>query len=363
MPGWHNNLDGYNVFPLTRGRQRLESFLRRSGMSAYAPSTYTPFRSDLYVDGVLATTGPGVLYLPATSVISNGFFVGSDHTGTAQSRGLIDDMVTYNYALGPSEVTNDYATGMQIISPSGGGFRMDDGDGGISPGGFSGGGGGYPGSYIPYTWNTNLLWLNITNMSGGVSYLNLFNATNQVYAIWSTTNLLTAWQVEAEVWPTDTNCMPFTLQTLNRQELFLQAEDWTGVTENGNTTPDWWFWMYFGTTALFDTNLDSQGNTLVSDYTNEIDPNVVLIQAINTTNSYVNTNSVPAYLSYSGTPYYVAILVDDTNSADATWNTYNPSNFVINLGAPTQGWHQILVGLRGHADATNAASWTSRRLK
>ena len=33
------------------------------------------------------------------------------------------------------------------------------------------------------------LWLEITNVLGGVAHLNLHNATNQVYAIWSTTNL------------------------------------------------------------------------------------------------------------------------------------------------------------------------------
>ena len=93
-------------------------------------------------------------------------------------------------------------------------------------------------------------------MSGGVSSLNLHNGTNEVYAVWSTTNL-TDWGVETEVWPTDTNCMPFTVQTLGRQNLFMVAQDWTGVTENGNTTPLWWLWEYFGTTALSDTNLDS----------------------------------------------------------------------------------------------------------
>ena len=63
---------------------------------------------------------------------------------------------------------------------------------------------------------------------------------------------------------------PFTVQTPERQNLFMRAEDWTGVTENGNTTPDWWFWWYFGTTALSDTNLDGLGNTLLYDYTNGI---------------------------------------------------------------------------------------------
>jgi hypothetical protein len=66
--------------------------------------------------------------------------------------------------------------------------------------------------------------------------------------------------------------MPFTELTLDRPNLFLLAEDWTGVTENGNTVPDWWFWKYFGTTFLWDTNLDSAGQTLLHDYQYGLDP-------------------------------------------------------------------------------------------
>ena len=83
-----------------------------------------------------------------------------------------------------------------------------------------------------YSFPTNGVWLEIINVSGGVAYLNLHNATNQVYAIWSTTNLATPftnWQGEMEVWPTNGAVMPFTVPTLGRQNLFLRAEDWTGV--------------------------------------------------------------------------------------------------------------------------------------
>ncbi len=94
-----------------------------------------------------------------------------------------------------------------------------------------------------YTFDANSLWLEITNVANGLAYLNLHNTTNQVYSIWSTTNLLTpfsGWQVETELWPTrdQTNVLPLTVDNSNRQNLFMRAEDWTGVTENGNTTPD-----------------------------------------------------------------------------------------------------------------------------
>ena len=123
-------------------------------------------------------------------------------------------------------------------------------------------------TFVAPTYGLDDLWLEMTNVANGLAYFNLHNATNEVYAIWSTTNLLTGWNVETEVWPTNSAVMPFTVPTLDRQNLFVGAEDWTGVTENGNTTPDWWFWEYFGTVALSDTNLDSRGNTLLYDYTN-----------------------------------------------------------------------------------------------
>src|SRR5208283_5016301 len=115
--------------------------------------------------------------------------------------------------------------------------------------------------YAPPTLDTNQLWLAITNLADGLAWLNLYNATNQVYAIWTTTDLLSAWNVELELWPTNPAVMPFTLSTTNRQSLFVLAEDWTGVTHGGNTTPDWWLWKYFGMAGLTmaDTNMDNQG--------------------------------------------------------------------------------------------------------
>ena len=46
------------------------------------------------------------------------------------------------------------------------------------------------------------------------------------------------WQVETELWPSNAAVLPFTVQNLNRQNLFLRAEDWTGVDSNGDGIPD-----------------------------------------------------------------------------------------------------------------------------
>lgn len=75
--------------------------------------------------------------------------------------------------------------------------------------------------------DTNVLWLEITNVSAGWAHLNLHRATNQVYAIWATTNLLTPWFPVLALWPVgeQTNAMPFALPTLGQQSLYVRAED------------------------------------------------------------------------------------------------------------------------------------------
>ena len=228
------------------------------------------------------------------------------------------------------------------------------------PGGDDGGGGGvYPPSYDGCGYDTNGLYLEITNVAAGLAYLNLHHATNLVYSIWSTsaTNLPAGWQVETEVWPTNQDVMPFTVPTLDRQSLFLRAGDWTGVTENGNTTPDWWFWEYFGTVNLSDVNLDSQGNTLLYDYQNGLDPNIITF-SVSVTNLYVNFDPVPVQLNIlGGVPASMAVLVNSTNFDSAPWQPYTP-DFTVALG-PTDGVYNVWIGLRGRsADSQQTWAWT-----
>jgi hypothetical protein len=239
------------------------------------------------------------------------------------------------------------AMGMDIPFPGGDGS----GDGGDGP---------LPMFSSSYSIDTNSLWLEITNVANGGSYLNLHNGTNQVYAIWSTTNLsipFSNWQVEREVWPTDTNCTPFTVQTQDRQNLFMRAEDWTVVDSNGDGIPDWWIWLYFGNLNETATNLDSQGITLLNDYQNGLDPNVISF-TLSYTNQYAPVSGAPVQVNVTaGAPSFFAVLVDNTNFTGATWNAYTSSNLIINLGT-TQGWHDVWVGLKGlPPDATQTWRW------
>ncbi len=198
-----------------------------------------------------------------------------------------------------------------------------------------------------FSFSTNDLWLEMTGVSNGLAYLNLHNATNPVYEILTKTNLsLTNWTTESEVWPTNSTAMPFNISELARTNLFVWAMDWTGVTENGNTTPDWWFWKYFGTTSLVDGDFGSQGQTLLYDYQNKLDPNSIVF-SLQFTNYNVRSSPANGIVSISaGIPASVAILVNDTNLTDAVWQPYISTNIGVPLSSGN-GIYTVSVGLRG----------------
>ena len=68
--------------------------------------TYSATNSTLYLDGELATNGPGVTIWPGPTALTNGFFIGSDATGIAQARGLFDDLATYDFPLDANSIAD-----------------------------------------------------------------------------------------------------------------------------------------------------------------------------------------------------------------------------------------------------------------
>jgi len=66
--------------------------------------TYSPTNTALYLDGVLATNGPGVTIYPGPEVLTNGFFIGADETGLYQANGLFNTVATYSYPLSSNDV-------------------------------------------------------------------------------------------------------------------------------------------------------------------------------------------------------------------------------------------------------------------
>jgi hypothetical protein len=225
------------------------------------------------------------------------------------------------------------------------------------------GGGSPDGTPMP----TNELWLGLNGITNGVVSLTLNNATDMVYEVWSTdslTNSLTNWDIEQEVWPvTNGTVTPFSVNEGDRTNgLFFYARDWTGITSDENTTPEWWFWKYFGTVDLLDSDLDSTGTSLLYDYQHNIDPgpnNIYFV--LNVTNQYWSTRSPTVQITVSGgTPSVMAVLLDSLDYSNSNWTPYN-SNVVVNLGS-VEGWHTVSVGLRGlPSDAPQA--WDQIQLK
>lgn len=81
--------------------------------------TYSPTNTALYLDGVFVTNGPGVTVYPGPDVLTNGFYIGGDITGTNQSHGLFNTVQTYNYPLDSNDVQTIFAyeDNAYIISP------------------------------------------------------------------------------------------------------------------------------------------------------------------------------------------------------------------------------------------------------
>jgi hypothetical protein len=66
--------------------------------------TYSPTNTAIYLDGVLATNGPGVTLYPGPDVLANGFYIGSDSNGVLQAHGLFNKVQTYSYPLSSNDV-------------------------------------------------------------------------------------------------------------------------------------------------------------------------------------------------------------------------------------------------------------------
>ncbi|MGA2751068.1 MAG: LamG-like jellyroll fold domain-containing protein [Verrucomicrobiota bacterium] len=71
--------------------------------------SWTSTNTSLYVDGICMTNGPGISILPSTSIISQGFTIGSDAaTGTLQMHGAMNSLTSYGYALDAGTVSANW---------------------------------------------------------------------------------------------------------------------------------------------------------------------------------------------------------------------------------------------------------------
>ncbi len=149
--------------------------------------TYTASNSLLYLDGQLATNGPGVSVWPGSDVLANGFFIGSDYTGLDQARGQIEDLTTWNLIFDGALFTNYYnALGAYIANwqaAQGGGFGM------FAPAGM------FSGSSMPAcvpggpVWFMNPLATQASPTSVTMTFTLQGGTANTLYDIYGTTNL------------------------------------------------------------------------------------------------------------------------------------------------------------------------------
>ncbi|MEJ0091349.1 MAG: LamG-like jellyroll fold domain-containing protein [Limisphaerales bacterium] len=70
--------------------------------------TYSITNTALYVDGLLATNGPGMTVWPSTVVLGNGFYFGSDTNGQAQAHGMLDDVATFDVVMDTNTIAQLY---------------------------------------------------------------------------------------------------------------------------------------------------------------------------------------------------------------------------------------------------------------
>ena len=73
--------------------------------------TYSPTNTALYIDGVLATNGPGMTMWPGPDVLANGFWIGSDSNGVNQIHGALSQLTTYSYVLDTNTIYANYFLG------------------------------------------------------------------------------------------------------------------------------------------------------------------------------------------------------------------------------------------------------------
>lgn len=72
--------------------------------------TYSSTNTTLYLDGQLATNGAGMSIWPNSTVLANGFFIGSDSYGLTQAHGMFDDICTYNVVVDPVTISNTFSS-------------------------------------------------------------------------------------------------------------------------------------------------------------------------------------------------------------------------------------------------------------
>lgn len=319
---------------------------------------YTASNSMLYVDGLIATNGFGVSYWPGSSVLSNGFYIGSDYSGTEQARGEFVDIETYSDS---SEWNSNYfcwyyTMAMPYLTNSG-----------YLGGGGAGGGAMPEGIYAPAVViaSTNL-WLAITNVVTNTANLFLSNTVADIqYEIQGKTSLAsTQWVSEGFVFGSEiTNWTLTSIAATNKPTLFLRVRSWI---DDGSGLPDWWQLQYFGYLGV-DPNGDPAGDgwSNLQKFQNGWNPNIFYTPpAPQGLTAVLNTVSNTATVSWQPSPgpvtgYTVEDSDGNTFNFSAGTNSFNDDTSSDFLADPwNQGDVDITFKIQAHY-ASGDSAWSA----
>jgi hypothetical protein len=220
------------------------------------------------------------------------------------------------------------------------------GEGGGGGGGGTNDGGGWSGPI----YGTNDFYLEPLSVASNLFNVILHNTTNgSTYVITSVEALDPAtnsvWLIEGSLQGGTNDATPFALGiALRTNNLFIRAQ---ACDECATTTlPLAWQLAYFGVTGV-DPNgdYDGDGVTNLVEFLNGTDPNKILF-SLAVANQYVATTAVPVEVNIAGgVPSYIAVLVNDGNTTNASWQPFTSTSLSVPL--PTNGTYVITVGLRG----------------
>jgi hypothetical protein len=244
------------------------------------------------------------------------------------------------------------------------------------------------GSGAAFSFPNDQLWLQIAGVSSNrtQSYLVIHTPeVNAVYDLFRTTNLNcrttglngTNWEWVLRSNPGQTNLTITNITTgqcffrLGRTndtdgdglsdafEILVSHTDLNNADQNSNSIPDGWEWANFGSLQPGDGDYDGDGLSNYQEYLVGADPNTILFE-VNFDNFNVSADVATGIFSVvAGVPARMAVLVDSTNFAAASWVSYS-SMVPVNLGS-IDGPRNVWIGLKGRTDSSRA-TWEEMQL-
>jgi hypothetical protein len=348
---------------------------------------YSPSNSFLYAGGLLLTNGAGLTGQDWPVATANGFWVGSGPDGV-QSRCLIDDVFTFDYALSGAEAQWLYdsffiayyvnpenpanCSSLLTSAPfyttnEAGNFKAMAGPGALAR----------TGTDPNWSPSDTVRLANVTAQAGigGATVLSFTLAggsadNGALYDVLATAALSSPLTNSQFVWlgraaaggrysvsVGSTRAFVLLAAPLDPDfdgifsgtEILALHMDPNNGDQNENSLLDGWEWAFFGN--LDQTgwgDFDSDGVSNYDEWFYQRDPNKVRF-TVSVTNQIVSTPVVPLHLEIlGGVPSKMALLVDTTNSEAAAWMPYS-ANLVANLGT-SQGWHDVWVLAHGRPE-------------